>query len=297
MSLNDEIAILGSGVIGQATGKGFVEKGYRVVFIDIDRKVVEKLRDDGYDSVHVSELDQRSPDLFFITVQVPTKRKGPHVKELKRSIEDIGLYIKKANKYVLVAVRSTVPPLTTKDFVTPLLEKTSGKKAGEDFGVCSNPEYMRERFGKEDFLNSKVIIIGSEDRVAAEKLGVFYEDFPSNVHYFKTAEAEMHKYVHNLYNACKISFFNEQRVVCEVMDLDADRIFKAVTESAEAFWNLEYGIRKMGPFEGSCLPKDTKGFLRWGRHSLKKRLFLTEGVIKVNSRLKRRSGLLSYLNL
>ena len=297
MDFKDEIAILGSGVIGQATGKGFIEKGYRVVFVDIDYSVVKKLRDEGFDSIHVSKLAKRSPDLFFISVQVPTKRKGPHVKELKKPIEDIGLYLKGIDKYVLVAVRSTVPPLTTKNLVTPLLEKISGKKAGKDFGVCSNPEYIRERFGEEDFLNSKVIIIGSEDERVAKKLGEYYESFPANIYYFHTAEAEMHKYVHNLYNACKISFFNEQRTVCEAMDLDADKIFKATIESAEAFWNPEYGTRKMGPFGGSCLPKDTKGFLRWVKNLFKKKLFVIEGVIKANNKLKRKNSILSYFKL
>ncbi len=288
MSLKDEIAILGSGVIGQATGKGFIKKGYRVVFVDIDHKIVKQLRDEGFDSIHTSELKQRSPDLFFVTVQVPTKRKGPQVEKLKKAIEDISFYLKKTDKYVLVVVRSTVPPFTTKNLVTPLLEKLSGKKAGKDFGVCSNPEYLRERFGEEDFLNPKVIIIGSEDEKAAKKLSAFYENFPVSIHHFNTVEAEMHKYVHNLYNACKISFFNEQREVCEEMNADADKIFKAVVESAESSWNPEYGIKNMGPFGGSCLPKDTEGFLRWVKNSLNKKLFLMESVIKVNNRLKRK---------
>lgn len=281
----EEVAIWGSGEVGQATGKGFIRKGYNVVFFDINRRILKKLKDEGFDSAHTSKLNKRSPDLFFITIQVPTKRKGPQVEKIKEVAKDIGLYLKRTDKYVLVVVRSTVPPLTTKNLVTPLLEKISKKKAGKDFGVCSNPEYMRERFGEEDFLNPKVIIIGSEDEKAAKKLALFYKDFPAKIRYFKTAEAEMHKYVHNLYNACKISFFNEQREICEEMNLDADKIFKAVSESAEAFWNPEYGTRKMGPFSGSCLPKDTKGFSRWVKYYFKKNLFLIDSVIKVNNRL------------
>ncbi len=288
MKKEKEIAILGSGMVGQATGKGFLEKGFRVVFVDINNKVVKKLRDEGFDSIHISKLKDRAPDIFFITIQVPTKRRGPQVKKLERVVKDISSYLKMTDKYVIVAVRSTVPPLTTKNFVTPLLEKFSTKKAGKDFGVCSNPEYMRERFGKEDFLNSRVIIIGSEDRKAAKRLGLFYKNFSANIYYFSTVEAEMHKYIHNLYNACKISFFNEQREVCEKMNLDTEKIFRAVTESAESFWNPEYGIKNKGPFGGSCLPKDTEGFLRWVKHSFKKRLFLLESVIKVNNRLKRK---------
>lgn len=289
MDTKKEIVILGSGAVGQATGKGFIKKGYHVVFVDVDHGIVKKLRDEGFESIHVNELKERSPDLFFITIQIATERKGPQVKEMEKTLKEIGAYLKKTTKYVLVVVRCTVPPLTTKRFVIPLLERSSGKKAGKDFGVCFNPEYMRERFGTEDFLNPKVIIIGSEDERSAKSLGEFYKDFPVNIYYFKTEEAEMHKYIHNLYNACKISFFNEQREICKEMKLDADKIFKAVTESAEASWNFEYGIKDRGPYGGSCLPKDTKGFLRWAKHTLGRRLYLLEGIIKANDRIKDRS--------
>ena len=99
-------------------------------------------------------------------------------------------------------------------------------------------------------------------------------------------EAEMMKYVHNIYNASKISFFNEMRQVGESSGVDSDKIFRVVMNSAEASWNKEYGIRNFGPFDGSCLPKDTLAFMSWANDNAKKKMPLLHAIIKVNEHLK-----------
>ncbi len=76
-------------------------------------------------------------------------------------------------------------------------------------------------------------------------------------------EAEAHKLTHNLFNAAKISFFNEQRIIYDSEKIDTDIVFALVAETSEAIWNPMYGIRNMGPYGGACLPKDMEGFVAW----------------------------------
>jgi len=99
------------------------------------------------------------------------------------------------------------------------------------------------------------------------------------------------KYVHNIYNATKISFFNEMRLVAESIGVDADKVFRTVVDSAEASWNKQYGIRNFGPFDGSCLPKDTLAFLSWANEKAKKKMRLLHAVIQVNEHLKNKQYL------
>jgi len=78
-------------------------------------------------------------------------------------------------------------------------------------------------------------------------------------------EAEMQKYIHNLFNAAKITYYNEMRQIANHIGVNADKIFKYTAISCEGVWNPKYGIRDMGPFQGSCLPKDTQAFFHWAQ--------------------------------
>jgi UDPglucose 6-dehydrogenase len=168
-------------------------------------------------------------------------------------------------KYHLVVVKSTVPPGTTEELVIKNIEKYSGKKIGKDFGACMNPEYLREYAAYEDSLNPWLIVIGEYDEKSGKTLEEAYKVFECPMYRVSLKEAEMQKYVHNLYNASKIAFFNEMRQVAKEIGADADKIFKFTAMSAEAIWNPKYGIRDMGPFSGACLPKDTKAFHYWAQ--------------------------------
>ena len=91
-----------------------------------------------------------------------------------------------------------------------------------------------------------------------------YQPFEAPTNRCSLDEAEFQKYVHNTYNAVKIAFFNEMRVVANKEGWDAGRVFTATAESSEGIWNPMYGLRDHGPFDGSCLPKDTRALLQWG---------------------------------
>ncbi len=263
---NPKICIIGPGVVGQATGKVFAAKGYKVAFLGGNIKKIEKLREEGFDAYERGELmdGDYDFDISMLTVPTPTKMGKINLEAMESAATDLGKRLAKTNKYHLVVVKSTVPPGTTENLVIPLIEKYSGKKVGVDFGACMNPEYLREETSYDDTLNAWIILIGEYDKKSGDILEAVYKDkFKCPINRCKLMEAEMQKYVHNLFNAVKISFYNEMREIAGKIDVDADKIFKYTAISCEGMWNPKYGIRDMGPFQGSCLPKDTRAFYNW----------------------------------
>jgi len=289
-----KLAIIGSGIVGQATGKGFIAKGHGVVFCDINPETLARLENQGYKVCPPNLLEEeKGVKAFFLPVSTPTVDGKIQLDFLKSAVANLGEgALKKTNDYCIVVVRSTVPPNTIEGSLIPLLERYSGKKAGKDFGVCMNPEYLREDSNEEDFKNPWIIVIGELDAKSGETLEEIYGSHNCPIVHISIKEAETQKYVHNLFNACKILFFNEMRMVCEAVNVDANKVFELVAKSAEGSWNQKYGIRNLGPYGGSCLPKDTTAFLAWAKDELEKSLPLLKAVIKVNEITKeKRNGL------
>lgn len=281
--------MIGSGVVGQATFFGLTAKGHKGTFCDINPEILDQLASNGHSVCLPGSLDQvAGVEAFFLTVSTPTVDGRIQLGFLEAAVANLGEVLKNNTSYPIVVVRSTVPPGTTRELLIPLLEKHSGKKAGEGFGVCMNPEYLRENSNKEDFQHPWLVTIGSLDVKSGQVLADIYgpQEQKCPIFHLSLEEAEIQKYIHNLYNASKISFFNEKRRVCEKMGIDADVVFPIVMVSAEAQWNPQYGIRDFGPFGGSCLPKDTSAFLAWAKDRLGLSLPLLKAVIKVNEVVK-----------
>ena len=281
------IFIIGSGLVGQATGKGLATKGFKVTFTDVRPVIVDQLRQQGYQAFEVSEVRKTGADIFMLSP--PTYSLKPNISGLefvKEAATKVGRWLSKIDKYCLVVVRSTVLPGTAQEIIIPILEECSGKSAGRDFGICANPEYLRERCAEEDFLNPWLILIGELDKRSGDLLQEVYHWVDCPVYRLPIREAEMQKFVHNIFNATKISFFNEMRLVCRQMGLDCEKIFPRVAQSAEAIWNHLYGTRDLGPFGGSCLPKDTIAFLSWAKEQGVETP-LVDAVLRVNEALVR----------
>jgi nucleotide sugar dehydrogenase len=164
----------------------------------------------------------------------------------------------------VAVIRSTVPPKTTREVVLPIIENVSGKKAGKDFGLCMQPEYLREVTANDDFERPWYVLIGEYDARSGETLEKIYRSFDAPIERCELEEAEFQKYVHNVFNAVKIAFFNEMRVIGNTEGWNSDMVFRATAESCEGIWNPLYGLRDFGPFDGACLPKDTRALLEWG---------------------------------
>lgn len=260
------ICIIGPGIVGQATGKVFAVKGYDVSFLGGNISKIEKLRKEGFDAYERNDLMDGGYDfdISMLTVPTPTKNGKINLEAMKSASVDLGKRLAKTKKYHLIVVKSTVSPGTTENLVIPAIEKYSGKKVGKDFGACMNPEYLREKTAYDDTLNPWIILIGKYDKKSGDLLYSVYKDkFNCPIYRCELREAEMQKYVHNLYNAVKITFFNEMREIGKEIGANTGKMFKFVAISAEGMWNSNYGIRNKGPFDGSCLPKDTEAFLHW----------------------------------
>ncbi len=279
------VAIIGSGVVGTATGKGMIAKGFKVVFYDVRKETINSLEKKGLDARHADGLDVEESDVFFLTVSTPTEKGKINLKHIKEAAKNLGKKLKKRKDYFLVSVRSTVLPGTTEEIVVPIIEKESGKKAGRDFGVAMNPEYLREEKAEEDFHNPWIIVIGCLDERSKKIMAQIYKGFNCPIHFLSILEAEKQKYVHNLFNAVKISFFNEMRMVSDLLGINPDKIFEITADSAEGSWNKKYGIRDFGPFDGMCLPKDTQAFSSWSK-KLKIKLHVLEGAISSNKKFQ-----------
>lgn len=259
-----KIAIVGAGFVGEATGRGFLKHKHGVDFLDTSEEKVAALKEEGLNAYYPSEYKEITTDVTMVSVPTPTKGKKFQRNFLADAIIDFAQRLENHDKYHTLVIRSTVPPGTTRDFVIPLVEETSGKKAGKDFGVVMQPEYLREATAAEDFERPWFVLIGEYDRQSGDLLDKLYRGFDAPIHHCTLEEAEIQKYVHNTYNAVKIAFFNEMRLAIKHFAGDAEKVFLATAESCEGIWNPMYGLRDYGPFDGSCLPKDARALAQWG---------------------------------
>ena len=260
-----KIAIVGSGVVGKATGMGFLSHGTNdVYFCDINKETLNSLRSQGYNAITLDELYDASFEFYMLSLPTPTNGHGVEVGPLKGVIERLAIALKhNSYDYPIVVIRSTVPPGTTGELLCPILETDSGLVCGHDFGIAFNPEFLRAGSADQDFRNPWITLLGVDNEKTWERLVSIYYPFRAEIFRLSAKQAEFQKYVHNLYNATKISFFNEMRLVAKHLSLDSESVFESVVISAEGMFNPPYGTHDYGPFGGACLPKDTAGFLRF----------------------------------
>jgi UDPglucose 6-dehydrogenase len=262
-----KIAIVGAGFVGEASGRGFAKHKNEVVFLDVDVNKVAIMRAAGYDAYQPQQYPTITTDITMFCVPTPTKAKRIQLHILEGAVSSFAERLKTHNRYHVVVIRSTVPPNTTRDRLLPIIERISGKKAGRDFGLVMQPEYLREASARQDFERPWFVLIGEYDKKSGQVIEKLYRPFGAPIEHCTLEEAEIQKYVHNVYNAVKIAFFNEMRIAIKKKGWDADRVFQATAESCEGLWNPVYGIRDYGPFDGSCLPKDTRALLEWGHEN------------------------------
>lgn len=286
-----KIVVIGSGFVGKSTGKGFMDKGHDVAFVDINEILIESLTKEGLTACNIGAACAHDADIYMVTVLTPTINERFEFRFIESALASLGQTLKKNTNRPIIVIRSTVLPGTTEERFVKIIEQYSGKKCGEGFGIAMNPEYLREVTAEADFSNPWIVVIGSNDPKTAETLEKLYRPFNAPIVHMSIREAEMAKYVHNIFNANKISFFNEMRMVAEKIGVDANKIFQTVVKSAEGSWNHEYGTRNKGPYDGSCLPKDTEAFLTWAKEVPKVTMPLLNSTIRVNENLKYRLNL------
>lgn len=260
------INIIGSGVVGGATGRGLLTLGHDVLFIDANPVRVRQLRNDGLDAVQPHEADYTAADLTMISVNTPTVGRRVDTSNLLAAVETLGRALEGSTSEHVVVVRSTVPPGTTMGPVLETLERTSQRIVGDGLGLAMNPEFLRQVSADDDFLHPWLTVFGAAHELPRRVLTALYEPFGADIVVVDPTTAEVIKYAHNLYNATKISFFNEFHLVCQRLGIESDPVGEIVARSAEGMWRPQYGIRGGRPYDGACLPKDTVGFLSFARN-------------------------------
>ena len=281
-----KIMIIGSGIVGQASGKGLIKKGFYITFIDNNKAVVKKLKQEGFVAYLPNELEDNNSsdanvDAEISMVSVPTPANwhdgSADLSYITSAMVQLGRWLKNKRKkskaydnnsnsnYHLVVIRSTVPVGTCRNVLLPLLQTASGMGVGSDFGLCMQPEFMRTLSGEYDFLNPHATVIGQFDKRSGDELEKIYSNFGAPLFRVGLEEAEFMKYIHNCYNATKISFANEMWLLGQRLGIDANLALQLAAMSAEGFWNPNYGTIGGLPYGGPCLPKDVKAFLAFAR--------------------------------
>jgi GDP-mannose 6-dehydrogenase len=197
-------------------------------------------------------------DLAFVCVGTPSQANGSlDLTHLRRVSQEIGDALRQREGFFVVVVRSTILPGTMRALVLPILEQASGKRAGTDFGVAVNPEFMREGSAVHDFYNPPKVVIGATDRASLERLAPVAAR--PGVPLFDTGMelAELAKYVDNAWHALKVTFANEMGTVAKAHGIDGRELMEIF--SADRKLNLSPAYLKPGfAFGGSCLPKDVR---------------------------------------
>ena len=275
------IFIIGSGVVGTATGTGFDRAGHDVTFVDISQDRLSDLRSSGLRATDTIDLTGREA-FIFLTLPTPHVGRSYDLSAFRSGVDAVGRALRDASTFHTVVVRSTVPPGTSEGLVGPLLEQASGKRVGTDFAIASAPEFLRAASALEDFIFPWVTVIASRSRRTVERLEDLFRPFGGELRTFGDPRtAEMIKCSHNVFNATKISFWNEIWRVCDSIGIDPDEVATTVARSAEGSINPSYGIKGGAPYGGACLPKDVAGFLGLA-DSLELSIPLVEGVARVN---------------
>lgn len=253
-----KVSVIGSGHLGQATGKGLVKKGNEVLFYDIDHEKLKILEKGGYATTGEVSSAVVSSSILFICVPTPTVGGLMDLSFLEKATTDVAKSLIDSEEYRIVVVRSTVLPSTTRCRIAPLLEKHSKLRAGRDFGLCVNPEFLRQEHALQDFLNPSRIVIGEVNKRSGDLLDRLYEPFNSPIFRTDLDHAEMVKYVANVFLASKISFFNEIFMICKKLSIEPEIVSRIVALDPRIG---EYGTHGGRPFAGTCLPKDLKAFI------------------------------------
>jgi len=280
-----KILVWGLGYVGTVSAACLAQLGHDVIGIEPQLTKVEKInagqspiKEPGLSNL-IQQVVKRGKlrattqgeelvgqtDISLICVGTLTGPDGnPQLGSLKTVARDIGSGLQKASQYHVVTLRSTVWPGTCRNVLRQRLEKESGGKACEDFGLTMNPEFLREGSGIEDFNAPPYIIIGEMDKRAGKKVARLYRGIDTPVKHVSLEEAELLKITSNVFHALKIGFANEIGRLCDSLNLDSHKLMDLICSDSKL--NVSRAYLKPGfAFGGSCLPKDLRSFLHHAR--------------------------------
>lgn len=272
------ISIFGLGYVGCVSAACFAKEGHTVVGVDVNPAKVRMIDEGNAPIVEAgiaqlvgemvaagrlrATLDTReavhATSISLVCVGTPSRPNGDlDLAYVERVCADIGRAIGDKPGRHTVVIRSTVLPGTTDCVIVPALEAASGKRAGVDFAVCMNPEFLREGTSIADFYDPPFTVIGCDDPVAANAVCEIYAGIDAPVHVVATRVAEMLKYACNCFHALKVGFANEIGAVCKALGVDSHEVMRLFVEDTKLNISPAY-LRPGFAFGGSCLPKDLR---------------------------------------
>jgi len=274
-----KISVFGLGYVGCVSSAAFTHMGHKVIGVDVNKikvglinkgksPIVEKdlekyiskgVKNNKLTATTDTEEAVLNSDISLICVGTPsTKTGGLDLTYTKEVCEAIGKALKKKKTYHIIIFKSTMLPGSAEDVLTPVVEKASGKKAGKDFDVASNPEFLRESTAIYDFFNPPSTVIGANSKKAADTVKKIYRGVSGPFVKTTIKTAEMVKYTDNCFHGLKAAFGNEIGDVCKKVGVDGHELMRIFCLDTKL--NLSPYYFKPGfPFGGSCLPKDVRG--------------------------------------
>lgn len=276
-----KICVLGLGYVGAVSAACLAQDGHEVIGIDPEQNKVDIINagrtpiiETGIGAIikeqvaagrlrATTDVNAAIPfsDILFICVGTPSLSNGGlDTSYVRRACEQIGEMLHHQESAPIVVIRSTMLPGTMREVVIPTIEKSSGKRAGADFGVCINPEFLREGSAVYDYYHPPKTVIGELGKSSGDILAALFAAMPAPMIRTDIETAEMVKYADNAWHALKVGFANEIGNICKGVDVDAHRVMDIFCKDTKL--NISpYYLKPGFAFGGSCLPKDLRALL------------------------------------
>ncbi|MDQ3071470.1 MAG: nucleotide sugar dehydrogenase [Acidobacteriota bacterium] len=282
-----KIAVFGLGYVGCVSAACLAELGHDVVGVDVNPDKVSAIAEGrapmierGLNElltkvVHAGSLRATSnprealtgADAALICVGTPSRANGSlDADHLETVASEIGASLSRAAAFPVVMVRSTAMPDVVRGRVLAAIEKASGGRAGEQFGFCVNPEFLRESTAIADFFDPPFTLIGEADAKSGDRAAAVYAGLTAPVIRMPLEAASMVKYASNIYHALKIAFANEVGTLCHRLGIDGQAVMEAFAQDDKLNISKAY-LRPGFAFGGSCLPKDLRAIIYEARHA------------------------------
>lgn len=272
------ISVFGLGYVGAVSAACLASEGHDVVGVDVSQTKVDLINAGRSPIIEegIAEMTQRvvsegrlrattdvreaifATDISLVCVGTPSNDNGSlKLDYVERVSQQIGSVLTEKTENHIVVMRSTMLPGTIDNLVRPTLEKHSGKRSGEGFDLCVNPEFLREGTSINDFYSPPFTLIGADRKEAGEKLSELYQNVDASTYVIPVNAAEMVKYACNCFHGLKVSFANEIGNICKESGIDSHQVMEVFCKDTKL--NLSpYYLKPGFAFGGSCLPKDLR---------------------------------------
>lgn len=279
------ISVFGLGYVGCVSAACLARQGHRVIGVDVNSEKI-RLINQGKSTIVEEEIGTivretvakgdltatgstpdaiARSDISLVCVGTPSNENGSlDLEHVRACSADVGKALGDKNDYHVVVIRSTMLPGSIRNQVLPILEESSGKKAGADFGLCINPEFLREGSSVYDFFHPPYTVIGALDDRSADLLAQIYEPVAAPLVRVPIEAAEMIKYASNSFHALKICFANEIGRLCKEAGVDSHFLMDIFCQDDKLNISRAY-LRPGFAFGGSCLPKDVRALNYFAR--------------------------------